>query len=39
MLTEIVKELNKLADQLIKLMWKITSLAGIILFLIYSISN
>lgn len=36
-LTEIARELNKLLDQLIKLTWKISSLAGVILFIIYSI--
>lgn len=38
-MTEIVRELNKLFDQLIKLSWKISSLAGVILFIIYSITK
>ncbi len=38
-LTEITKELNKLFDQLIKLSWKISSLAGVILFIIYSLTK
>lgn len=38
-MTEVVKELNKLFDQLIKLTWKISSLAGVILFIIYSIKQ
>ena len=29
-LTEVVKELNKLFDQLIKLAWKVSALAGVI---------
>lgn len=33
---EIVKELEKLVDQLIKLVWKVSSLIGIILFILYS---
>lgn len=37
--TEVVKELNKLFDQLIKLAWKISSLAGVILFIIYSLTK
>lgn len=36
-MTEIAKELNKLLDQLIKLSWKISSLVGVILFIIYSL--
>ena len=38
-MTEVVRELNKLFDQLIKLTWKISSLAGVILFIIYSIKQ
>lgn len=38
-LTGVVKELNKLTDQLIKFVWKITSLAGLVIFLIYSITK
>ena len=38
-MTEIIKELNKLFDQLIKLSWKISSLAGVILFIIYSLTK
>ncbi len=38
-LTEVVRELNKLMDQLIRLAWKISSLAGVILFLIYSLTK
>jgi hypothetical protein len=37
--TEVVRELNKLFDQLIKLAWKISSLGGVILFIIYSITK
>lgn len=36
-MTEAVRELNKLLDELIKLAWKISSLVGVILFLIYSL--
>lgn len=38
-MTETVKELNKLLDQLIKLAWKISALAGVILFIIYSLTK
>lgn len=38
-MTEAVRELNKLFDQLIQLAWKISSLAGVILFLIYSLTK
>lgn len=38
-LTRVVRELNKLFDQLIKLAWKIASLAGVILFIIYSLTH
>ena len=38
-MTEVVRELNKLFDQLIKLAWKISSLAGVILFIIYSLTK
>lgn len=38
-MTEVVRELNKLFDQLIRLAWKISSLAGVILFIIYSIKQ
>lgn len=38
-MTEVVRELNKLFDQLIRLTWKISSLAGVILFIIYSIKQ
>lgn len=38
-LTEVVKELNKLLDQLIKLSWKVSALAGVILFIIYSLTK
>lgn len=38
-MTEIAKELNKLLDQLIKLAWKISSLVGVILFIIYSLKQ
>lgn len=38
-MTEVAKELNKLLDQLIKLAWKISSLAGVILFIIYSLTK
>lgn len=38
-MTDVVRELNKLFDQLIKLTWKISSLAGVILFIIYSIKQ
>lgn len=38
-LTEVVKELNKLFDQLIKLAWKVSALAGVILFIIYSLTK
>ena len=38
-MTEIAKELNKLLDQLIKLAWKISSLVGVILFIIYSLTK
>ncbi len=38
-LTGVVRELNKLFDQLIKLAWKIASLAGVILFIIYSLTH
>jgi hypothetical protein len=38
-MTEAARELNQLFDQLIKLAWKISSLAGVILFIIYSITK
>lgn len=38
-MTGVAKELNKLFDQLIKLAWKISSLAGVILFIIYSLTK
>jgi hypothetical protein len=38
-MTEVVRELNKLFDQLIKLAWKISSLGGVILFIIYSLTK
>lgn len=38
-MTEVAKELNKLFDQLIKLAWKISSLAAVILFIIYSLTK
>jgi hypothetical protein len=38
-MTEVARELNKLFDQLIKLTWKISSLAGVILFIIYSLTK
>lgn len=38
-ITEVVRELNKLFDQLIKLAWKVSSLAGVILFIIYSLTK
>ena len=38
-MTGVIKELNKLFDQLIKLAWKISSLAGVILFIIYSLTK
>ena len=36
-MTEAARELNKLLDELIKLAWKISSLAGVILFLLHSL--
>jgi hypothetical protein len=36
-MTEAARELNKLLDELVKLAWKISSLAGVILFLIHSL--
>ncbi len=38
-MTEVVRELNKLLDQLIKIAWKVSSLAGVVLFIIYSITH
>lgn len=38
-MTGVAKELNKLFDQLIKLAWKISSLAGVIFFIIYSLTK
>lgn len=38
-MTDVVRELNKLFDQLIKLSWKVSSLLGVILFIIYCLSK
>lgn len=38
-LTEIVKELGKLSDQLIKLLWKVATIISLILFILHEISH